>query len=135
MSILEFCTIVYKFILYYVLHYVQCSRELVVGPLRIACINRSEEHTSELQSLRRISYAVFCLKKKGYKKVYREGRCVCVCVCVGWWRFLSTGPRELNYCYYILYIINLKIMIVIVIVIVIMIITPHLLNRLSLCLF
>src|SRR6056297_3757789 len=25
---------------------------------------RSEEHTSELQSLRRISYAVFCLKKK-----------------------------------------------------------------------
>src|SRR3546814_3214154 len=27
-------------------------------------INRSEEHTSELQSLMRISYAVFCLKKK-----------------------------------------------------------------------
>src|SRR3546814_3923017 len=26
--------------------------------------DRSEEHTSELQSLRRISYAVFCLKKK-----------------------------------------------------------------------
>ena len=26
--------------------------------------SRSEEHTSELQSLRRISYAVFCLKKK-----------------------------------------------------------------------
>src|SRR3546814_13173219 len=26
--------------------------------------HRSEEHTSELQSLRRISYAVFCLKKK-----------------------------------------------------------------------
>src|SRR3546814_5594100 len=31
--------------------------------------DRSEEHTSELQSLMRISYAVFCLKKK--KKVYR----------------------------------------------------------------
>src|SRR3546814_2593179 len=30
--------------------------------------NRSEEHTSELQSLMRISYAVFCLKKK--KKPY-----------------------------------------------------------------
>src|SRR3546814_10850208 len=30
------------------------------NPLR----NRSEEHTSELQSLMRISYAVFCLKKK-----------------------------------------------------------------------
>src|SRR3546814_5670407 len=29
--------------------------------------NRSEEHTSELQSLMRISYAVFCLKKKTTK--------------------------------------------------------------------
>src|SRR3546814_2773112 len=29
-----------------------------------ACGGRSEEHTSELQSLMRISYAVFCLKKK-----------------------------------------------------------------------
>src|SRR3546814_8987188 len=29
---------------------------------------RSEEHTSELQSLMRISYAVFCLKKKTKKK-------------------------------------------------------------------
>src|SRR3546814_10803561 len=29
---------------------------------------RSEEHTSELQSLMRISYAVFCLKKKKEKK-------------------------------------------------------------------
>src|SRR3546814_2313030 len=32
---------------------------------------RSEEHTSELQSLMRISYAVFCLKKKTYKKNHR----------------------------------------------------------------
>src|SRR3546814_10115624 len=32
---------------------------------------RSEEHTSELQSLMRISYAVFCLKKKK-KKMYQE---------------------------------------------------------------
>src|SRR3546814_8112230 len=31
---------------------------------RLIFINRSEEHTSELQSLMRISYAVFCLKKK-----------------------------------------------------------------------
>src|SRR3546814_3456383 len=30
---------------------------------------RSEEHTSELQSLMRISYAVFCLKKKKYKTI------------------------------------------------------------------
>src|SRR3546814_5743702 len=31
---------------------------------RMATLERSEEHTSELQSLMRISYAVFCLKKK-----------------------------------------------------------------------
>src|SRR3546814_1664906 len=31
---------------------------------QIGCAPRSEEHTSELQSLMRISYAVFCLKKK-----------------------------------------------------------------------
>src|SRR3546814_3944785 len=31
---------------------------------RVAGLERSEEHTSELQSLMRISYAVFCLKKK-----------------------------------------------------------------------
>src|SRR3546814_4400236 len=30
-------------------------------------VTRSEEHTSELQSLMRISYAVFCLKKKNIK--------------------------------------------------------------------
>src|SRR3546814_4660393 len=30
---------------------------------------RSEEHTSELQSLMRISYAVFCLKKKKYNMI------------------------------------------------------------------
>src|SRR3546814_8831326 len=32
--------------------------------IRPALLARSEEHTSELQSLMRISYAVFCLKKK-----------------------------------------------------------------------
>src|SRR3546814_3339299 len=32
----------------------------------LALARRSEEHTSELQSLMRISYAVFCLKKKTY---------------------------------------------------------------------
>src|SRR3546814_10269084 len=36
-----------------------CDRESHPGAL-----TRSEEHTSELQSLMRISYAVFCLKKK-----------------------------------------------------------------------
>src|SRR3546814_1518472 len=34
------------------------------GPERYLKLCRSEEHTSELQSLMRISYAVFCLKKK-----------------------------------------------------------------------
>src|SRR3546814_2837751 len=36
--------------------------------LRHTWASRSEEHTSELQSLMRISYAVFCLKKKKKKK-------------------------------------------------------------------
>src|SRR3546814_8707542 len=34
------------------------------GALHVRPVGRSEEHTSELQSLMRISYAVFCLKKK-----------------------------------------------------------------------
>src|SRR3546814_1239085 len=34
-------------------------------------IGRSEEHTSELQSLMRISYAVFCLKKKNKQHKYK----------------------------------------------------------------
>src|SRR3546814_9476904 len=38
-----------------------------VGLLLAAGLFRSEEHTSELQSLMRISYAVFCLKKKKIK--------------------------------------------------------------------
>src|SRR3546814_3655333 len=37
-------------------------------PERPNCRRRSEEHTSELQSLMRISYAVFCLKKKKQHK-------------------------------------------------------------------
>src|SRR3546814_10046447 len=36
--------------------------------LRVGFHERSEEHTSELQSLMRISYAVFCLKKKKINK-------------------------------------------------------------------
>src|SRR3546814_3958415 len=35
----------------------------------ISLVLRSEEHTSELQSLMRISYAVFCLKKKIHKNI------------------------------------------------------------------
>src|SRR3546814_9389460 len=44
----------------------RCSYELVEKTVRAGCPMRSEEHTSELQSLMRISYAVFCLKKKKY---------------------------------------------------------------------
>src|SRR3546814_4100631 len=40
---------------------------MVAGGLAIIYL-RSEEHTSELQSLMRISYAVFCLKKKKYNR-------------------------------------------------------------------
>src|SRR3546814_5950910 len=36
--------------------------------------DRSEEHTSELQSLMRISYAVFCLKKKKQKTIQSESK-------------------------------------------------------------
>src|SRR3546814_15664390 len=50
---------------------VQSAREAVLpgpqhfqAPYRLS--DRSEEHTSELQSLMRISYAVFCLKKKNH---------------------------------------------------------------------
>src|SRR3546814_8209203 len=40
------------------------ARDEQVGHHRLHRLARSEEHTSELQSLMRISYAVFCLKKK-----------------------------------------------------------------------
>src|SRR3546814_6018904 len=39
---------------------------------RRRCGGRSEEHTSELQSLMRISYAVFCLKKKKHKNKTKQ---------------------------------------------------------------
>src|SRR3546814_9458578 len=39
---------------------------------------RSEEHTSELQSLMRISYAVFCLKKKNINRQYHVKRNIAV---------------------------------------------------------
>src|SRR3546814_4702117 len=42
---------------------------LSIGPAGVIARHRSEEHTSELQSLMRISYAVFCLKKKKKNEV------------------------------------------------------------------
>src|SRR3546814_2346688 len=41
---------------------------LLHGAAKTPFLKRSEEHTSELQSLMRISYAVFCLKKKTHNK-------------------------------------------------------------------
>src|SRR3546814_8320678 len=55
-------------------------RDAVGQPERIDAVAaiehhvRSEEHTSELQSLMRISYAVFCVKKKKKKKHRRQQR-------------------------------------------------------------
>src|SRR3546814_10501273 len=47
---------------------VRAQSVLALGPARapldLVLMDRSEEHTSELQSLMRIRYAVFCLKKK-----------------------------------------------------------------------
>src|SRR3546814_4936134 len=43
---------------------VDADLDAVIGAGADALVLRSEEHTSELQSLMRISYAVFCLKKK-----------------------------------------------------------------------
>src|SRR3546814_14162343 len=40
------------------------SMRIYIDRAKLAAYGRSEEHTSELQSLMRISYAVFCLKKK-----------------------------------------------------------------------
>src|SRR3546814_10452334 len=44
----------------------------VLHHLVLADAQRSEEHTSELQSLMRTSYAVFCLKKKKHKKLHND---------------------------------------------------------------
>src|SRR3546814_7037711 len=44
------------------------GRHRLHGGREPANLGRSEEHTSELQSLMRISYAVFCLKKKKKQK-------------------------------------------------------------------
>src|SRR3546814_7829816 len=47
------------------------TRDALVADLVKEGIGRSEEHTSELQSLMRNSYAVFCLKKKKQKTVHK----------------------------------------------------------------
>src|SRR3546814_4076809 len=52
-------------------HVVRPHDALLQGELDMG---RSEEHTSELQSLMRISYAVFCLKKKKHNQSIEESR-------------------------------------------------------------
>src|SRR3546814_4385237 len=47
------------------------GRSAAISP-RLCTASRSEEHTSELQSLMRISYAVFCLKKHINKKEHKK---------------------------------------------------------------
>src|SRR3546814_8164026 len=47
---------------------------VVIAVHAVAPDHRSEEHTSELQSLMRISYAVFCLKKKINKKINKTDK-------------------------------------------------------------
>src|SRR3546814_5270090 len=47
---------------------------LVAGEQESEELRRSEEHTSELQSLMRISYAVFCLKKNSHKPKHTQNR-------------------------------------------------------------
>src|SRR3546814_7668841 len=47
-------------------------REIAIMVPLVVMVMRSEEHTSELQSLMRISYAVFCLKKKKQIYIHKE---------------------------------------------------------------
>src|SRR3546814_2751049 len=48
----------------------QCAGEIPGVPCPV--FSRSDEHTSELQSLMRITYAVFCLHKKKHNKIQRK---------------------------------------------------------------
>src|SRR3546814_5560518 len=55
--------------------------------------DRSEEHTSELQSLMRISYAVFCLKKKTKKKNHTRKRTTII-IYIHRYRIRQNNNRE-----------------------------------------
>src|SRR3546814_9073308 len=53
-------------------HHADDSRYRGLSRQHLLHVPRSEEHTSELQSLMRISYAVFCLKKKKTPRVQSQ---------------------------------------------------------------
>src|SRR3546814_6475134 len=55
---------------------------------------RSEEHTSELQSLMRISYAVFCLKTKTETKPLHCKNRHRPCPTIPWWHFLDIRSEK-----------------------------------------
>src|SRR3546814_2879723 len=52
------------------------SCQPAIAPRQARATQRSEEHTSELQSLMRISYAVFCLKKNNEKVIKTNKICL-----------------------------------------------------------
>src|SRR3546814_7070628 len=54
----------------------QHCHEAVQADKSASALLRSEEHTSELQSLMRISYAVFCLKKKNDDAIHTSYDCL-----------------------------------------------------------
>src|SRR3546814_10605627 len=54
-----------------------CRQDFQPLPKYWAASERSEEHTSELQSLMRISYAVFCLKKKNHIQNTKRRGLIC----------------------------------------------------------
>src|SRR3546814_4431867 len=80
---------------------VTCARETIgtASKAKLSSV-RSEEHTSELQSLMRISYAVFCLKKKKhthqetYHRSYLSSTASCTITLV----FISMHTRTLLDC-------------------------------------
>src|SRR3546814_2550447 len=62
------------------------------GPTAPPTTWRSEEHTSELQSLMRISYAVFCLKKKNNKYIQTK---IIIDLCTAY--FINVYKHNTNY--------------------------------------
>src|SRR3546814_2338831 len=58
--------------------YLTAPFSLALPGVQLWDIDRSEEHTSELQSLMRISYAVFCLKKKYNKPSKSNNHCYAI---------------------------------------------------------